>query len=50
MTPLKIESVRARLTLYYVSALAVALILVAGTIYVLLAQALYARIDETLTR
>ena len=48
MTPLKIESVRARLTLYYVSALAIALILVAGTIYVLLAQALYARIDETL--
>ncbi len=48
MTPLKIESVRARLTLYYVSALAVALILVAGMIYVLLAQALYARIDETL--
>jgi two-component system OmpR family sensor kinase len=40
--------VRARLTLYYVSALAVALILVGGLIYVLLAQALYARIDDTL--
>jgi two-component system OmpR family sensor kinase len=45
---LTIESVRARLTLYYVSALAVALILVGGLIYVLLAQALYARIDDTL--
>jgi two-component system, OmpR family, sensor kinase len=45
---LKIESVRARLTIYYVSALAVALILVSGLIYVLLAQALYSRIDDTL--
>ena len=48
MTALKIESVRARLTLYYVSALAIALILVSVLIYVLLAQALYSRIDDTL--
>jgi two-component system OmpR family sensor kinase len=45
---LKIESVRARLTLYYMSALALALIVVSGLIYVLLAQALYSRIDDTL--
>jgi heavy metal sensor kinase len=45
---LKIESVRARLTLYYVSALAAALIVVGGLIYVLLARALYSRIDENL--
>jgi heavy metal sensor kinase len=48
MTALKIESVRARLTFYYVSALALALIVVGGLIYVLLAQALYTRIDDTL--
>lgn len=48
MTPLRTDSVRARLTLYYVSALAAALIIVGGLIYGLLARALYVRIDETL--
>jgi two-component system OmpR family sensor kinase len=42
------ETVRWRLTLWYVSALAVALFLVGGLIYVLLARALYTRIDESL--
>ena len=41
-----IETVRARLTLWYVSILAAALIVVAALIYVLLARALYARVDE----
>jgi heavy metal sensor kinase len=45
---LKIESVRGRLTLYYVSVLAVALVIVGGLIYVLLARALYVRVDENL--
>lgn len=48
MKALKIESVRARLTLYYVSALAIALLVVGGLIYVLLARALYSRIDDNL--
>jgi heavy metal sensor kinase len=48
MKALKIESVRARLTLYYVSALAAALVVVGGLIYVLLARALYSRIDDNL--
>lgn len=48
MRSLRIESVRARLTLYYVSALAAALIVVGGLIYVLLARALYTRIDDNL--
>src|SRR5687767_3168378 len=43
-----IETVRARLTLWYVSVLAVALFAVGGLIYVLLARALYLRIDENL--
>ena len=43
-----IESVRARLTLYYVSSLAAVLIVVGGLIYVLLARALYSRIDDNL--
>lgn len=43
-----IETVRARLTLWYVSVLAVALFVVGGLIYVLLARALYQRIDESL--
>jgi heavy metal sensor kinase len=42
------ESVRARLTLYYVSALGAALVVVGGLIYLLLARALYARIDDNL--
>jgi two-component system OmpR family sensor kinase len=45
---LKIESVRGRLTLYYVSVLAAALIIVGVVIYVLLARALFVRVDETL--
>ena len=45
---LRIESVRGRLTLYYVSVLAAALIVVGGLIYVLLARALYVRVDENL--
>jgi heavy metal sensor kinase len=45
---LRIESVRGRLTLYYVSVLAAALILVGGLIYALLARALFVRVDETL--
>ena len=44
----RLETVRARLTLWYVSVLAVILLLVGGLIYVLLARALYARIDESL--
>jgi heavy metal sensor kinase len=48
MRPLRIESVRARLTLFYVIVLAAALIVVGGLIYVLLARALYSRIDENL--
>ena len=43
-----IETVRARLTLWYVSALAAVLLVVGGLIYVLLARALYARIDDNL--
>ncbi|HET9371087.1 MAG TPA: ATP-binding protein [Vicinamibacterales bacterium] len=42
------ESVRARLTAWYVSLLAAILIAVVGLIYLLLARALYARIDAGL--
>ena len=45
---LRIESVRARLTAFYVVVLAVLLLAVGGLIYALLARALYARIDESL--
>ena len=45
---LRIDSVRARLTLFWVAVLAVALVAVAGLIYVLLARALYSRIDVNL--
>jgi hypothetical protein len=45
---LRIESVRGRLTLFYVSVLAVALVIVGALIYVLLARALFARVDENL--
>jgi heavy metal sensor kinase len=49
MTPaLRIDSVRGRLTLFWVAVLAVALVAVAGLIYVLLARALYSRIDANL--
>lgn len=48
MRALRIDSVRARLTLYYVLALAAALIVVGGLIYALLARALYGRIDDNL--
>ena len=43
-----IDSVRGRLTLFWVAVLAVALVTVGGLIYVLLARALYTRIDENL--
>ena len=45
---LRIESVRGRLTLYYVSVLAAALVIVGVVIYVLLARALFVRVDENL--
>jgi two-component system OmpR family sensor kinase len=45
---LKIESVRGRLTLYYVSVLAAALVIVGAVIYVLLARALFVRVDENI--
>ena len=48
MAALRIDTVRGRLTAFYVTALAVALIIVGGLIYVLLARALYARIDDSL--
>lgn len=43
-----IETLRARLTLWYVCALAIALFVIGGLIYVLLARALYVRIDDNL--
>ena len=45
---LRIESVRGRLTLFYVSVLAAALAIVCVLIYVLLARTLFLRIDENL--
>ena len=45
---MRIDSVRARLTLFWVAVLAIALIVVGGLIYVLLARALYNRIDDNL--
>jgi heavy metal sensor kinase len=45
---LRIESVRGRLTLFYVSVLAAALIIVGALIYVLLARSLYVRVDANL--
>jgi heavy metal sensor kinase len=45
---LRIDSVRGRLTLFWVVALGAALIAVSGLIYALLARALYSRIDENL--
>jgi heavy metal sensor kinase len=47
-TVLRIETVRARLTFWYVTALALMLLVVGGLIYVLLARALYSRIDDSL--
>jgi heavy metal sensor kinase len=44
----RIDSVRGRLTLFYVLVLAAALVVVGGLIYVLLARALYSRIDDNL--
>lgn len=43
-----IDSVRTRLTLWHVTVLAAALVAIGGLIYVLLARALYARIDDNL--
>ena len=49
MLPMRmLESVRARLTLWYVSVLAAILVAVIVLIYVLLARALYSRIDDGL--
>ncbi|HEX5107274.1 MAG TPA: ATP-binding protein [Vicinamibacterales bacterium] len=45
---MRLDSVRARLTLFSVATLAAALIAVSGLIYVLLARALYSRIDDNL--
>src|SRR5688500_14977503 len=45
---LRIDSVRGRLTLFWVAVLAAALVVVGGLIYVLLARALYTRIDDNL--
>jgi heavy metal sensor kinase len=45
---LRIDSVRGRLTLFWVAVLAAALVTVGGLIYVLLARALYTRIDDNL--
>ena len=45
---LRIDSVRGRLTLFWVATLAAALVVVGGLIYVLLARALYNRIDDNL--
>src|SRR5688500_18343505 len=45
---LRIDTVRGRLTLFWVAALAAALLVVGGLIYVLLARALYTRVDESL--
>ena len=45
---LRIDSVRSRLTLFWVAAVAAALIAVGGLIYALLARALYSRIDDNL--
>jgi len=45
---LRIDSVRGRLTLFYVSVLAVALVIVGALIYVLLARALFVRVDDNL--
>jgi heavy metal sensor kinase len=44
----RIESVRARLTIFSVVVLAVLLLAVGGLIYILVARVLYARIDESL--
>jgi two-component system OmpR family sensor kinase len=43
-----LDTVRARLTLWYVSLLAAILVIVLGMVYVLLARALYVRIDDGL--
>jgi heavy metal sensor kinase len=48
MTLLRIETVRTRLALWYVSVLAVILLLIGGLIYFLLARALYTRVDDSL--
>jgi heavy metal sensor kinase len=44
----RLDSVRGRLTLFWVAALAATLIVVGGLIYALLARALYNRIDDNL--
>jgi heavy metal sensor kinase len=44
----RVESVRGRLTLFWISALTAVSVVVGGLIYVLLARALYTRIDDNL--
>jgi heavy metal sensor kinase len=44
----RIDSVRGRLTLFWITVLAAVLLVVGGLIYVLLARALYSRIDDNL--
>ena len=44
----RIESVRGRLTVFYVVVLGIVLLIVGGVLYVLLARVLYTRIDEGL--
>jgi heavy metal sensor kinase len=44
----RIESVRGRLTVYFVAAMGFTLVVVGGLIYALLARALYARVDDSL--
>lgn len=45
---MRVDSVRGRLTLFWVAVLATALVIVGGLIYLLLARALYNRIDDNL--
>jgi len=47
-TRVRIDTLRARLTIFWVAVLAVALSVVGGLVYALLARALYTRIDENL--
>ena len=48
MRALRIETVRGRLTAFYVTVLALVLLIVGGLIYGLLARALYSRVDDNL--
>jgi two-component system, OmpR family, sensor kinase len=48
MPAVRIDSVRARLTLFWVAALATSLVVIVGLVYVLLARVLYSGIDDAL--